>query len=287
MPPAATSIAPDGKPVGWRRAPVLGLPAAMLFAILTAPVWGDEAAAPLRPLPLPLVEQWPLKLPAHHVQGLAVSDSSFWISTVDRAAQKGWVFRVDRESLQIKVARDVTIKSQYHPGGIQLVGGALWVPVAEYRPRSTTTVLKLDPSTLETLGAFACDDHLGAIAADGKGTLYAFNWDARLVYVFDEQGQVQRKLDNPTGVAYQDVNYDDGMLYGCGRATVDGKKIAVVDALDPKTCALKMRYALQGETLSGGANFSREGLAKLYDDFYLLPEDGPKSAVYRFAIPQQ
>lgn len=247
----------------------------------------ESAAEEPRPVALPLVQQWPLELPPHHVQGLSATEDTFWVSSVDRRERKGWVLRIDRETLKIVASRDVTLAAQYHPGGIQEAKGALWVPVAEYRPRSTTTVLKLDPTTLETLSSFRCDDHLGATASDGAGTIYGLNWDARVLYYFDEEGRLKEKRDNPTGVAYQDLDYWDGLLFGCGRAEIDGQKVAVVDALDPKTFELQMRYLPQGETRDGGSDFSREGFAKLYDSFFLLPEDGPHSAVYRFGLPAQ
>lgn len=241
----------------------------------------------LAPRPISTVEHWGLELPAHHVQGLSVSLKDFWISTVDRRARKGWVFRVDRESLKVVASRDVTLGPQYHPGGIQEIKGALWVPVAEYRPKSTTTVLKLDPQTLETLSSFAVDDHLGATASDGEEKIWGLNWDSRQVYIFDLAGKLIEKRDNPTGVAYQDIDYCDGLLFACGATKIDDKRIPVVDGLDPKTCELQTRYELRGESRDGDSNFSREGFAKLYSDFFLLPDDGPQSTVYRFPLPQQ
>ena len=161
------------------------------------------------------------------------------------------------------------------------------MPVAEYRPKSTSTVLKLNPQTLETFSSFTVDDHLGATASDGEETVWGVNWDSRQVYFFDLAGKLLEKRDNPTGVAYQDIDYWDGMLFACGATKIDDKRLAVVDGLDPKTCELQTRYELRGESQSGDNNFSREGFAKLYGDFYLLPEDGPQSTVYRFALPQQ
>ncbi|MBL9125338.1 MAG: hypothetical protein JNG90_17000 [Planctomycetaceae bacterium] len=265
---------------------VLGVCLAVASSVPRLQAFAQEREE-LRPRPISLVEQWPLEIPAHHVQGLAVTPENFWISSVDRGQRKGWVFRIDRRTSKIVAARDVTLGAQYHPGGMQVVRDGLWVPVAEYRPKSTTTVLKLDPQTLETLSSFAVDDHLGATACDGESTVWGVNWDSRQVYFFDLAGKLKEKRDNPTGVAYQDLDYWDGLLFGCGATQVDDHRLAVVDGLDPKSCALQTRYELRGETRSGNNNFSREGFAKLDGDFYLLPEDGPASTVYRFALPQQ
>ena len=246
-----------------------------------------QPAQASRPVVVPMVQEWAIELPPHHVQGLAVSEQNYWVSTVDRRERKGWVYRLDRDSLRIVAARDLSDGSRYHPGGFQEAGGALWLPVAEYRSRSSTTVLKLDPTTFETLSSFDWDDHLGAIASDAKGTLYAANWDAQVIYYFDEAGGLKEKRDNPTGVAYQDIDYYDGLLFGCGQATIDGKRVAVVDAIEPATLELKVRYALHGGEAASERNFAREGFAKFGEDFFVLPEDGPQSALYRFSLPAQ
>jgi hypothetical protein len=246
-----------------------------------------QPAQASRPVVIPMMQEWAIGLPPHHVQGLAVSERNYWVSTVDRRERKGWVFRLDRDSLKVVASRELTDGSRYHPGGIQVAGGALWVPVAEYRSRSSTTVLKLDPTTFETLSSFEWDDHLGAIASNAKGALYAANWDARVIYYLDETGKLIEKRDNTTGVAYQDIEYYDGLLFGCGQATIDGKRVAVVDALEPATLELKIRYALQGGEAAGERNFAREGFAKFGEDFFVLPEDGPQSAIYRFSLPAQ
>jgi hypothetical protein len=273
------------------RSSTLGCVAAAvgILTVLTVPTERAiaEPAELSRPVVIPLVQEWAVGLPPHHVQGLAVSERTYWISTVNRRERQGWVFRLDRDSRKIVASRDLTDGSRYHPGGIQEAAGALWVPVAEYRSRSSTTVLKLDPTTFETLSSFEWDDHFGAIASDAKGTLYAANWDARVIYLFDETGKLKERRDNPTGVAYQDIDYYDGLLFCCGQATIDGKRVAVVDALDPATFELKVRYALQGGEDAGERNFAREGFAKFGEDFFVLPEDGPQSAIYRFGLPAQ
>ena len=48
--------------------------------------------------------------------------------------------------------RELAFDVQFHPGGIDVAGDALWVPVAEYRPRSTTTIIKLDADDARDAG---------------------------------------------------------------------------------------------------------------------------------------
>ena len=169
---------------------------AWALVALTAPAAADE------PVPvLQVAESWHIDHATYHVQGLCVSEDSFWISSVERREHNGWVFRVDRPTLRVVQRRRLVFGPQYHPGGMQQVNGNLWVPVAEYRPRSSTSLVRLDAQTLKTKRTLALDDHIGALAADNRGTLYAANWDSRQFYVLDERGTVIKRVDNPTAVA--------------------------------------------------------------------------------------
>jgi len=246
------------------------------------------AAAPAQasePIPLDVQQSWPIAHATHHVQGLAATDELFYVSSVDRATKSGFVYRIDRRTLKVDKERRLAIGDQCHPGGMQLAAGKLWVPLAEYRRNSTSTILALDPATLETVASFTFDDHIGALAADGQGTLYAGNWDCLTIYALSEKGKILTKVENPTGVAYQDFEFHAGQLWAAGRLKQDKKLLPVVDVLDAKTWKLAERYLLRGETLSGDNDFCREGFCKLGENLFVLPEDGPKSAVYRFALP--
>lgn len=258
-----------------------------LWLLVAAPgvARGAEPVADAPPIiaPLQVGAFWPVNHPTHHVQGLCVSDDWFWISSVDKASKSGWIFRVERGTGRVATERQVHMGDQFHPGGMQLRHGKLWLPLAEYRPRSTSTVLTLDATTLDTLGQFAVDDHLGAVAVADDGRVLAANWDARQVYVFAPDGMLQRCVPSRTGVAYQDWEWHDGKLYATGQTSHAGVKSAVVDVLDPETLELVKRYLLQGQVRSGGTNFGREGLSVHRGKFYVLPEDGPRTTVYEFS----
>ncbi len=252
----------------------------------------EPAPSAIKPVELKVAESWPINHELHHVQGLAVTDQWFWITSVDRRARRGFVYRVSRETLKVVAQRDITLDAQCHPGGLQLTADRLWIPVAEYRPRSTSTMLQLDPTSLETVDKFALADHLGGAAVDAGQRIYTANWDARTIYVLDMAGKEVERRDNPTGVAYQDFEFHDGKLYCAGSTKLDaagstklaGQPTAVVDVIDVANWSLVDRYALRGALLSGGSNFCREGFCKFGDNFYLLPEDGTSATVYRFAV---
>ena len=87
-------------------------------------------------------------------------------------------------------------------------------------------------------------------------------------------------------MAYQDFEFHDGALWGTGRLKQDKTTLSVVDVIDTRTWKLAKRYVLRGKTRTGNDDFSREGFSKLDSALYLLPEDGPNSTVYRFALPR-
>ncbi len=229
-------------------------------------------------------QAWPLKIETHHVQGLCVDANTFWVSTVNRPQREGWLLQIDRATLHLQRKIRLVRRQQYHPGGMQLRGGKIWLPLAEYRPRSTATLLQIDAANLTIEQALPINDHVGAVAVDTQNRLYAANWDSRVFYVLQRppgSGAI-KQVANPTGVAYQDIEWHDGYLYASGKHRRLGP---VVDVIDTDAWRLLKRYRLKGEVRSGGHNFSREGFCKAGAYFYLLPEDGPHSTVYRFPLP--
>jgi len=257
----------------------------VLLAPTTCPA--DESVADFPTIELTASQSWPIEHPTHHVQGLAATDDTFWISSVDRAAKKGYIYRVDRSSGRVTLERDVTVGAQIHPGGMQLVGDELWVALAEYRPRSRGTVLRLNPATLEAVGSFPVEDHIGAIATDGREHVYVVNWDSRTIYTYDQSGKLLAETPNPTGTPWQDMEWHEGQLWCLGQTSLDGETRGVVEVLDVATWKPIRRYVLTGKPKSPRTTFGREGFTRLGADILVLPEDGPHSTVYRFPLPTE
>ncbi len=160
------------------------------------------------------------------------------------------------------------------------------MPVAEYRARSTTTILRLAPTTLATLASFTIDDHIGCLAIIRDDEMLAANWDARIFYRLSPHGVEKRgQLENPRAARYQDMKFYQGDVLACGTEQSEGKPLAVIDQLDPRTLTLVARWLPRGELRTGGSNFAREGCAIFAGHVYLMPEDGPSTTIYRFALP--
>jgi hypothetical protein len=215
-----------------------------------------------------LVSQIKMSWPTFHTQGLVKVGDAFFVSSVEVLADRvvtgstdaltdfsidrtpgagrGWLFKFDGAGhLLGKV--ELTEGDRYHPGGIDYDGQRLWVPVAEYRPNSTSQVFAVDPLTLQARKAWTAKDHLGAIVRDrAGGTFHALSWGGRRLYTFaadradDPDVSVQSRgwSANPQqAIDYQDC-HGAGVSYmlcaGVARVPTPAGSVAVggIDLVD-------------------------------------------------------
>lgn len=153
-----------------------------------------------------------------HPQGLCrwppeqVGDPSgdgWLVSTVHPARAAGELVVVAGDGEVLRRV-EVTDGERFHPGGFALDGSGCWMAVAEYRPRSTTTVMGFDDD-LSLVESFPFDDHLGAICPLDDGTLFAVSWGSRRWYRLDTDGRMLDQRTTPTRwVDLQDIVRIDG-----------------------------------------------------------------------------
>ncbi len=213
----------------------------------------------------------------HHVQGLLVTGDRAYVTAVDRAAQKGYLFEYDLKTGGRLRTVEVQRGARFHPGGFDGDGESLWIPVAEYRPGSSTVIERRSKKSLDLISSFEVADHIGALAV-APGKLYAANWDARKLIEFGLDGKILRSRDNPTALRIQDWKYRHGILVASA-VTPDGVKGAAAVWLDPET--LRVLKTVPAGVTDRGAPFSREGLDSEDGVLYLLPEDDA-SRVFEF-----
>ena len=163
-----------------------------------------------------LIDELPLRFDSHHPQGMARVGSTWWISTVDIDARRGLVMGVDSRG---NLVEQVTVgdDQRYHPGGMDFDGRAFWIPCAEYRPDSTTSVYRLEPGQVPR-HVFDVDDHVGAMARCGAdGDLVGWSWGSRRFYRWSVDGQLQTARVNPGFfVDHQDCQWLDSGHLLCG-----------------------------------------------------------------------
>ena len=174
------------------------------------------------------VDNLHLDFQTYHTEGLAITDKHIFLSAVqiieptqkypspvngyDRTPGKGvgHLFVMDRQG---RLQKDLTLGEgyMYHPGGIDYDGENVWVPVAEYRPNSSSIIYKVNATNLKVSEQFRVQDHIGGIVKDATtGDLVGNTWGSRKFYDWTPTGQERRSWLNPSHfIDYQDCQYVD------------------------------------------------------------------------------
>lgn len=172
-----------------------------------------------------LVRRLPLSFPTFHPQGLAFDRQHTFLSSVqvmeDQQHGAGHVFVLNGEGTLV---RDIRLGDGaiYHPGGICFDGNAIWVPVAEYVPESTSMIVTVAPESFTVRERFRVPDHIGWVVSDPEtGTIYGGSWGSRRFYAWSENGRELDRWDNPSSfIDYQDCQYaSDGHVL-CGGISI-------------------------------------------------------------------
>ncbi|MET0384634.1 MAG: DUF6454 family protein [Polyangiales bacterium] len=161
----------------------------------------------------------------------AVSTDSTYDFSIDRSAGagRGWLFKLDLSGKLLGKV-ELTSGDTYHPGGIDYDGSSLWVPVAEYRPNSHSTIYRVDPNTLASEVVFSADDHIGGIVHDARrGTLHGVSWGSRRLYTWQLKDGVPVSSGwTPNPAAY--IDYQDCHYHGVGYMLCGGVSSYAVPA---------------------------------------------------------
>lgn len=262
----------------------------------------EEAVRPFQQVPFPFH--------TGHVQGIAAREESFFLSSVDMDARSGLLFRISLPSGELEERRELSIpEDHYHPGGISLWQGRLLVPLAQYTPTGSTVVLDVDPETLHYQELFRCNEHLGALVQLTDELLVGATWEAELFVFFRSDGTPAGTLRNQSGVAYQDMEYGDGVLYCSGverenrrkgrldSYTVDwhvgGAAAGGAERSDAPGSGdrsggiarngaptLHVRGSIGLPITPSGVSLAHEGMTFFGDELAFLPEDYPESRLY-------
>jgi beta-lactamase class D len=217
-----------------------------------------------------------LKAGMDHVQGIEVDGDRLWVTWVDRKNKTGHLGEFELSTGKLIRSVPVHNGERYHPGGMAGDGDWLWLPVAEYKPRSSAVIQKRSKKTLALETEFSVPDHIGCVAVDGD-RVYGGNWDSLQMYTWDRDGRLVETRNNTSGTSFQDVKAQNGELIGAGLRPDGGS----IDWLDAKTLRLNRRL-FAGKT-DRGVFSTHEGMAISGDWLYLLPEDGP-SRLFVFKI---
>ncbi len=226
---------------------------------------------------LPCLSVVEIKGDFDHVQGIAVDEHNLWLTSVNRKNKTGHLHTYNRNTGALIRQTPVHEGGRYHPGGITLEGDSIWIPVSTYSREGSTTIECRDKGTLELRSRFFVEDHIGCIAAGGDQIIGA-NWDARIIYIWDKEGHLRAKIENPRDTRYQDLKWIGGELAASGLEDGQG----VVDWLSLP--ALDRIKRIRGGKTGRGISYMNEGMAVFNNQLFLLPEDGPSSRLFIFSL---
>ncbi|MEQ1948554.1 MAG: DUF6454 family protein [Bryobacteraceae bacterium] len=245
-----------------------------LSALLALSV-GLSAQSPAAPTPFKVLA---LQGETAHVQGIDTDGASLWVTSVDRAQRKGYLQQYSVQDGHLLKSLEIQDGDRYHPGGIATDANSVWIPLAEYRAKSTAVIQQRNKRTFALEFQFAVPDHIGCVAVT-ETLIIGGNWDSRDFYIWDRQGKLISKIPSSTGNAYQDLKVHDGVLVASGSLSAHQ---GAVDWLDPVSMTL-VRRLLMGNT-NRGNSFTREGMTIFGNQLLLLPEDGA-SRLFVFELP--
>ena len=109
--------------------------------------------------------------------------SSVVMNGTDRSVGSGFGHLIVFDGNGTRIA-DATLTDrgaiEYHNGGIDYDGTYIWATIAQYRPNSTATLIRVDPSTLEPTTISHISDHQGGVVHDTiTNQLITLNWGSR------------------------------------------------------------------------------------------------------------
>ncbi|KAK1673159.1 hypothetical protein BDP55DRAFT_557053 [Colletotrichum godetiae] len=160
-----------------------------------------------------------------------------WIDGTDRSAGAGFAHFVVFDGRGRRVGDWVASKEgelEYHNGGIDFDGRHVWATLAQYRPNSTASVVRVDPVSMEMKRVFKVADHQGGIVHDvHTGTLITLGWGGRIARAllgkrgeadYDEEfDEPQTTIVNPSHW----IDYQDCKSLG----TVDGRHLMLCSGI--------------------------------------------------------
>jgi hypothetical protein len=244
------------------------------------------------------VRSVPLGFDAGHPQGLVRRGQDYWLSSVevevpprryfadhpsgydrDHGLGTGHLFRFDSNGALLASAT-IGKGTRYHPGGMDFDGRDLWVPVAEYRPGGSSSILRVDPETLRFEVAFEVPDHVGALAVDKSGgRIFGASWGSRTLYTWDLEGRELSRVSNPSHyVDIQDWKYlGQGRILGGGVSEMEGQTLGGLELWEVSNWSPLRLVPLVGKT-DRGVPLTQNPLAVEMEEgrlrLHLVPEDG-------------
>lgn len=226
------------------------------------------------------------------------ANDTVYINGTDRTAGAGFGHMLVFDGQGHRIA-DASITEpgsiEYHNGGIDYDGTYIWATLAQYRPNSTATLVRMDPNTLEPETLLRVADHQGGAVHDiAGGAVLTLNWGSRAARTWDlryrfaavpEFATAQAEVVNPSFWAdYQDCKYlgrsmrfsGRPVMVCCGITSLYGTNIGGVALVDMVSMAPLWEVPLTMVTEAGNLvtkNPMDVAVVEGKMRFYFLPDE--------------
>jgi hypothetical protein len=172
-----------------------------------------------------------------HPQGMEVDGDTglIYITTVeiteerDHARQywgkgRAHLFECNIEGETI---RHVNLKSdnedEYHPSGMVLIDGTMFMALSQYGPETSATIIKFSVKDWTYEKLFRIQDHVGLVVPTlDEGELFLGNWGTRHYYCTDLKGNIKSKRPTP---CTDNMEHQDAQLLSVNMDTLNNIKL--------------------------------------------------------------
>jgi Family of unknown function (DUF6454) len=141
------------------------------------------------------------------------------------------LFECDFEGKTIRAA-DLTSddEDEYHPSGMVLIDGMMFIALAQYGPGTSATIIKFNVKDWTYDKLFHIHDHVGLVVPNlDEGELFLGTWGARHYYCTDMEGNIKSKRRTPCA---DNMEHQDAQLLRGSTDTLKSINITL-DPMDP------------------------------------------------------
>jgi hypothetical protein len=173
-----------------------------------------------------------------------------------RGAGRAHLFECNIEG---KTIRSINLRSEnedeYHPSGMVLIAGTMFIALAQYAPETSATIIKFNVKTWTYEKLFSIQDHVGLVVPNlDEGELLLGTWGSRHYYCTDLKGRIKNKRLTPSS---DTMEHQDAQLISGRKTTLDHIKLdpGKSEEIDPHGGTLMLAT---GVTAAGMEHFGLE-----------------------------
>ena len=127
-------------------------------------------------------------------------------------------------NIEGQTVRSVNLRSEneneYHPSGMVLIDGVMFIALSQYGPETSATIIKFNLKKWTYEKLFSIPDHVGLVVPNLDGDeLFLGTWGSRDYYCTDLEGHIKEKRPTPSpdGLEHQDAQLITGRVKRLGK----------------------------------------------------------------------